>query len=459
MLSSIQSAAVGAGLAFALTCSSQAAADDVDDRTERLRAVAASHYAGVDRPGAAVLVYQDGEILLDKGFGMASLETDTPMTPQHRFRTASLTKQMSAALVLSLVEDGVLDLDADITTYLPDFNAHGRVFTLRQLLGHTAGLYNYTDHDDHEAIAHLNGSPEAARQFFENEPLYFEPMEGWFYSNSGYALAARIIEAVTGQSFAEAMQAHVFGPAGMTDSTLQQIGHVEERAATDYRRNADGFYQSAATGVWGQADGEVWSTTHDLLAWYGALRDNVLFSAALKQEMFSSQTLTDGRETLYGFGLTHGRIGDLATFEHGGSVDGWRAYLIMIPETDTLVALLANTNDVFENPVAAELALIATEQRLVMPEAIEVSRADMEALAGRYRHGPTDVRTISVGPSGLRSQRNQGAVYDLLPIAPDVYVFGDDPYTRIHFDDAGLRVSYRYGMDHSATRFPEGEQE
>ncbi|WP_323762002.1 serine hydrolase domain-containing protein [Maricaulis sp.] len=448
---------VGAMIAAATVAAVSASASDSDgtDR-ERLHDIAAQAYDG-DRPGASILVFHDGEVLLHEAFGMASLELDVPMATDHRFRVASVTKQFTGAAVMRLVEDGVLDPDADIRTYLPDFPDHGATITLRHLLGHTSGLYNYTNHDDYEAISHTDIDLARTLTYFRDETLDFPVGTDWSYSNSGYALATLIIETVTGDTFANFVETRLFAPAGMSRSQLQRPHAVMAASPSTYWHNENGFYPAPHAGISGHGDGEIHATTGDLLAWYQALWSDRILSPAARQTFLSSQTLPDGRDTRYGMGLFHGRVGEYSTYEHGGNVGGWRAYVIMVPQTDTFVAVLANATDRDEGTIASNLVKAALGLDLAgsSDTAVSLDVDSLARLAGLYRHGPGDERVIRVSDNRLQSRRGGGTWYDLTALTETTFAFAEDADTRITFTEDGLQVSYRYGMDHVATRVEE----
>lgn len=433
----------------ALTAPATASASD--DITNRLRTVASEAYGG-DRPGASLIVYRDGEVLLHEAFGLANLELGIAMTIDNRFRIASVTKQFTGALVMRLVEDGMLELDADIRTYLPDFADTGALITLRHLLGHTSGLYNYTNHDAYEAIENTDISLEQTRAYFESEPLDFPVGSRWAYSNSGYALTSLIIETVTGRDIDSLMAEFIFEPAGMTRSQFQLPGQIMAQSPNQYWHGEQGFHPARRAAISGHGDGEIYSTSGDLLLWYEALRDNRVLSASARRTLETSQTLPDGRDTRYGLGLFQGRVGSFDTLEHGGNVGGWRAYMIMVPEADAFIALLANSTDMNESIVAVELMKIALEIEDIAPTVMTPSSQDLQGFAGTYRHGPGDERRIRVEAGNLQSKRGGGNWYNLVAVGSGRFMFEGDPDTQIQFTETGLDVSYRYGMNHRAVR-------
>src|SRR5215217_4327982 len=193
--------------------------------------------AGLDRGlvGVALRVERGDEVVYDGAAGLASIEREVPATPEDRFRVASVTKTFAAVLILQMVDDGVLSLDDTVSEWLDD-PVVARIpnvdrITIRQLLNHTSGVYNYFDEDSpfwqdayfgpgadwtrvwtpQELLAYADGS--------RHDP-YFAPGEGSRYSNTGYVLLGLIIEKAGGQSFTEQLQARILDPLGLANTFI-----------------------------------------------------------------------------------------------------------------------------------------------------------------------------------------------------------------------------------------------
>lgn len=404
-------------------------------------------------PGAAILVYKDGKVLLRKGYGLANVELNVPIEPKHRFRLASVTKQFTGIAVLKLVELGQLNLDADIRQYLPSFPDKGHKITLRQILGHTAGLANYTDNDDFEAAIHTNYNLSEIARYFQNEKLKFTPDQNWSYSNSGYALAAQIMEKVTGKEFTRLMDDLIFKPIGMNNSAFYDPTIIVKNTVTPYEKHAKTFSLASKIGTWGKADGGLYSTIDDMLKWYLALRDNKLVSEKSKRIAFSSNLLSNGEATKYGLGQFLGNIGDYKTIEHGGNVFGWNAYTIQVPSEDLFLVILSNQESGTVEQTALQVATASLGLSSLRPASTNITLATLNQLVGRYQHGPDDMRTITLVDGYLYSRRGTGEQYQLIPMGSHRFFFDDDPTTQIQFiNDKALRIQYRNSMDNIATR-------
>jgi len=190
-------AAVLAALVLSLSLSSVAvASDSVSGDIDRFL----SQVYPAAEPGAAVIVVKDGQTLLRKGYGMASLELGVPITPESVFEVGSVTKQFTATAILMLQERGQLSVQDDITKYLTDFPTQGKKVTIENLLTHTSGIPSYTGMKEWAATMREDLPLEKLITFFKGKPFDFEPGTRWDYDNSGYVLLGAIIEKVSGKS-------------------------------------------------------------------------------------------------------------------------------------------------------------------------------------------------------------------------------------------------------------------
>src|SRR5437773_7347976 len=155
-------------------------------------------------PGLSIAVTRGRETIVARGYGFASLEEGTPATAETVYPIASITKQLTAAAIMKLVERNQLRLKDDISKYLPDFPEQGHKVTVQQLLNHTAGIRNYTDLGARWLDqADVDVPPQEFVRLFRNEPFDFPPGERVAYSNSGYYLLGLVIERVSGESYGE----------------------------------------------------------------------------------------------------------------------------------------------------------------------------------------------------------------------------------------------------------------
>jgi CubicO group peptidase (beta-lactamase class C family) len=382
---------------------------------EQLDALFAAAYPA-EGPGAAVVAIAGGDTVLRRGYGMACLELGVPIAPDMVFRIGSVTKQLTAATALLLAADGALDLDARVAAYLPDYAGPGAGATVAQLLGHTAGVPNYTSVPEFWQQVCDPTAPERLLGFVADRPADFPPGESFAYSNTGYALLGAILERVSGLPYGELVEKSIFGPLGMTSSRYGEAGGIVPRRVAGYR-GAAGSWQPAAPLDVTQAfaAGGLLSTVDDLARWNAALDDDRLLPEAWRRRMWEPGRLPDGRSTHYGFGWSVWDYEGHRVQEHGGEINGFAAHLVRLPGDGVFVAVLSNAPGSTATELALEAALRLAGLELAERPAVPVAVERLAALAGVY--GALDDPapwTVELAGGGLRArQGNDGPWQEL----------------------------------------------
>jgi CubicO group peptidase (beta-lactamase class C family) len=352
----------------------------------RVDAVAAAWVKAGKTPGLVVGIASDGKMLHAKGFGVADLEHNVPMAADSILRVGSITKQFTSAALMQLVEQGKLKLDDPVAKFYPDF-PRGTDVTIRHLLTHTSGIFNYTAQEmpDAPKWRQTYTADEMIKRIAANDPPYdFAPGTAWRYSNSGYFIAGAIVEKITGQRLREYLQESVIGKAGLSADTALDDDEREvlARRAEGYDAvpGKPGSYIKGdfiAMSVPGGA-GAMRSTVADLAAWHQALSTGKVVSAKSYAEMIAPGRLKDGRlarEAIsrpasapprqprrdpapnYGLGLYTGVIAGHKVVSHTGGIQGFNASLATFPDDHLTVVVLTNTSD--GAGVARDIALAA----------------------------------------------------------------------------------------------------
>jgi CubicO group peptidase (beta-lactamase class C family) len=294
-------------------------------------------------PGACVLVVRDGSAIVRAAYGQADLEEQIATTPATNFRLASVTKQFTAAAVLLLVEDGRLGLEDRVRKWLPSLPQSADAITLRHLLTHTSGLIDYEDAIPSTLERQLHDKD--VLQILETQDrTYFSPGSAYRYSNSGYALLALVVEAVSGMSFATFLKARIFAPLRMQNTVAHEEGiSTVVHRAFGYSKTPSGDWertdQSQTSAVLG--DGGIYSSIDDLALWDAALYDERLLRRASLEAAFKPSTSTDDPQVQYGFGW---RITGASVW-HSGETRGFRNVIVRYPKHRLSVVILTNRND------------------------------------------------------------------------------------------------------------------
>ena len=292
-------------------------------------------------PGVAVAVVHGGRVVKAQGYGLANVEHEAPVTDRTVFQSGSVGKQFTATAVMLLVEDGALSLDDTLSRFYPEGPPAWGAITLRHLLTHTSGLPNYTD-----------GRVDYRRDYTEDDlvrlafdlPLDFTPGTQWRYSNTGYVLLGALVQRVTGAHYGDVLRTRVFEPAGMATARVISEADLVPHRAAGYRL-VDGEWQNqtwVSPVLNTTADGSLYLSLRDYLAWDQSLRSRSLLAAGSWTAMFEPVRLVSGRRHPYGFGWEVDRIGGQDVQRHGGSWQGFQTHIARYLADDLTVVVLAN---------------------------------------------------------------------------------------------------------------------
>ncbi len=297
-------------------------------------------------PGASLLVLKDGKALVRRGYGRSDLERHVEAGPATNYRLASVTKQFTAAAVLLLAQDGKLAIEDPVRKWLPELPKAADRITVRNLLDHTGGLFDYEDLMAKPYEGQISDAGVLALLARKDE-LYFPPGSTYRYSNSGYAMLALVVERASGKSFPEFLRTRIFAPLGMHDTLAYVVGGPDvAHRAWGYSRKDAGWErtdQNAYSAVLG--DGGIYSSIDDLARWDAALYDDRLLGDAMRAQAFGKQVqVSSGPEaTYYGYGWRVTESGDRQW--HSGESIGFRNTLVRWPKQRLTVILLSNRND------------------------------------------------------------------------------------------------------------------
>jgi CubicO group peptidase (beta-lactamase class C family) len=307
-------------------------------------------------PGLSVTVAVRGKTVWQEGFGFADLENLTPVTATSRFRIGSVSKSFTSVALAQLVEQGKLDLDVPIQQYVPGFPVKRYPLTLRQLAGHTAGIRHYQGPAEGDVRTHY-ASVTASLAIFQHDSLLFEPGTRYSYSSYGWVLISAAIEHAAGQSFVSYMQQRVFQPLGMSGACPDVSDSIIAGRTGYYQWSRR--RQAVLVAPWEDvsykwAGGGFLATSGDLARLGSALLANTFLRPETTQLLFTSQHTRDGQATDYGLGW---RVGTDSRgrriVHHGGTAWGGRAFLLLYPDQNLVIAITTNLG----NPDFAEKEL------------------------------------------------------------------------------------------------------
>ena len=385
-----------------------------------------------------VLVARGDEILHGGGYGMANLEHDVPNTLQTVFRLASLTKPFTAAAVLQLQEQGLLDVNDTVDHYLPDY-PHGGEITINQLLNHTSGTPDYEFLRPSMTFRDPVSLDELI-DIFADLPLDFPPGSQWNYSNSGYAVLTAIIETVSGQNYADYLVQHIFRPLGMDSTGYEDSDAILPHRAAGYTlegtiyHNSEFFDISNAAGA-----GGVVSTVLDMYKWDRALySDNVLSEASREAFFTPTAIIAEGIGYAYGGAVMEEPGRKYILFN--GEINGFFATSIRYSDEELCVIVLSNLENPSAQAVAQGLVAIAFGDPYELPgqrTAITVDPALYEKYVGSYRVNPN--LTLSVTSEG-------GHLFVQPTDQPRIEIFPESE-TNYFVKEVDLQLHFQVGSD------------
>ncbi len=327
-----------------------AAGVSAQSRASRVEAYLQSFHDSRRFNGAALIV-DDGRLLFEGAFGLADLQDSLANSVSTRFRIASVTKQFTAALVLRLEEEGLLQVGDPVGRYIDEYpRPNGDLVTIHHLLTHTSGLPSYTNIPGFmESETGTPLSPGEIVALTWEEDLAFEPGSDFEYSNSGYVLLGWIAERVTGTSYEEALHRWVLAPAGLGNTGYDHATAAQELHASGYTRTLTGYEDARwIDPSLPYSAGMLYSTVGDLARWGGALFGWGEAALPFDDPATLERMITPALDSYaYGVAVRTRQIGDeesVQVVEHSGGIFGFSSMLRVFPDRRRLIVLLDNTS-------------------------------------------------------------------------------------------------------------------
>ena len=302
-------------------------------------------------PGAAIAVIKNGRVVKSEGYGLASVEFNAPVTKETVFEIGSVSKQMTAAAIMLLVEEGKINPDEKISKYLPATPDAWKNVTVRHLLTHTSGIKSYTGLSGFELTKRL--SRDEFIRTLAAQPLEFETGSRYQYSNSGYNLLGFIIETVSGKSYWDFMRERIFKPLGMEKTADRDPKYIIPNRATGYEWENGSLIgrDYDLTDVF--SAGAIVSTVTDLAKWDAAWRGDTLLKKTSKTQAWTPVTLNDGKPYPYGFGWRFSEVRGHRLIAHSGQTAGFGANISRYVDDDLTVIALTNLGEIGMGTVLA----------------------------------------------------------------------------------------------------------
>ncbi|MFC7473296.1 serine hydrolase domain-containing protein [Dankookia sp. GCM10030260] len=369
-------------------------------------------------PGATLGLVRDGALVLHESAGAASLELGVPIGADTGFRIASVSKQFTCAAILLLAEEGRLSVEDDIRRWLPELPDLGARIGIDQLMRNCSGLRDMLE------LMRLGGTdlshPVTPAQLMaaigRQRGLNFPPGARFLYSNTGFMLLGRIVEAAAGEPLGDFLARRIFAPLGMTRTRhTPGLAEVVPGLATGYLPQDDGFVR-AQHGFPLGGEGGLVSCVEDLALWERNFATGLVGGAWLPAALAARAHFTNGRLNLYARGLEVTEHRGLRTENHGGLWPGYRTCFLRAPEPGLAVIAIANHGGIDVHHLAHQLLDAALEGRPgLRPLPAVPPRPALDGLAGRWLDpGSGATLDIALDAAGQPSATQHGLPFALV---------------------------------------------
>jgi len=421
-----------------------------------------------DSPGCALAVIKEGRIVYKRGYGMANLDHEVPITSSTVFNIASVSKQFTAAAIALLAQEGKLSLDDDVRKYIPKLPDYGTPITFRNLIHHTSGLRGV------EPLMDLAGwrigldyvtEEDILGFLFRQRELNFSPSEKYEYSNSNYILLAQIVTRISGQSFREYTQTHIFEPLGMKSTFFRDDqAEVVKNVAYGYLPADDNTFQlSMPTTSNIVGAGGLHTTVEDLALWDQNFYDGRVGGSAFIEQLLQPGKLNDGTVLAdAGFGLIVATYRGLPIVEHGGREAGYRAHLIRFPEQRFSVACLCNTTTLPAELVRRVADIYLTKKlkdstpNLTDEKTVELSEEQLASKTGLYWNWENEwIRKVVLkeGKLHLLMSPVSRRTWEMKPLSENRFRLIGRPRAEVRFEAATPEVRPRLAERFGGKKF------
>jgi CubicO group peptidase (beta-lactamase class C family) len=314
-----------------------------------------ARYNNKTGPGVATGIVHNGKVIFKKGYGLANMEYDIPITSSSIFDIASVSKQFAGFAISTLVQQGKISLTDDIHKHVSEVPDFGHTITINHLVHHTSGLRDWPEGLN---VAGWRWNEDfnwndILRMIRHQKELDFIPGSKYSYSNTGYNLLALTVERVTGKSFRQWTDENIFIPLQMTNSHfLDQESRLTKNMAYSYHQEDDGYHKNM-TGLTALGSSSLFTNVDDLIKWVVNFDARVTAKDPVYLRMLETVPLNNGDKNTYAFGLGHGENGGLKTVAHTGGWAGYRTVVLNFPDEKLSIILLGN--DGAFNPFGAAL--------------------------------------------------------------------------------------------------------
>lgn len=369
-------------------------------------------------PGVAVRLEQSGEVIYSGVASLANIQNKQQLKLDDVFQIGSVSKQFTAAAILQLAERDKLKLSSTLGDFIEGLPKDYAQVTIEHVLSHTAGLPNYNNDPRIRNIWHKEKSLDVIIKEITKQSVIAGSGEVFNYSNTGYVLLGKVIEVVSGLTYADYLKAHIFNPLQMNHSYVTKQGEGSTGTTGYTSHNVSPIKVDRS---WIHASGAITSTLEDMSRWHQALVSGKVISKHSYQKMITPTVLNNGETSPYGFGLYNYPISGKKTINHEGWIPGFMTWSIYLPDDD-LYAVSFSNNDA-KHPGPLVLDMIAKQLKLSPAPITDINKGLTENLVGKYQFTDQRVMTISEVNKQFYAQINKEPKQRLILRADNSFSF------------------------------------
>jgi D-alanyl-D-alanine carboxypeptidase len=378
------------------------AAGQIPTVEARIDNVATAYMEREKVPGFAVVAMRGDRLLINRAWGVEDAVTRAPMRVRAIQPFYSVSKQMTATIVLKLVEVGLIELDAPVADYLPEWFADEPSLRVSHLLRHTSGIPDFAAVPDvHvlEAAQAGTGSFSTLLDLVAPLPRRFAPGQRHAYSNTNYTALALIAERVSGISFEALQRTTLFSPLGLADTDECSV-LLRRGSRISAGHSVEGDHSTLPPNLQPtfSGNGGVCGSAQDLALWMRSLTSAKVISANSFEEMVRLAPVADGYRPPYGLGLSTMRIAGRPGFSHGGVGDGWGAWVAHLPDERLTVVVLANRGWLWLTDAGVPIVrALLGDPDPPFPQQGLLTNDEQTALTGDFEDGLFEIRLDADG--------------------------------------------------------------
>ncbi|TMP29319.1 serine hydrolase [Pseudoalteromonas rubra] len=381
-------------------------------------------YTEADQPGIAVRIEQGKKLIYSGAAGVADIKRALPLHTKQRFQIGSITKQFTAAAILQLADRKKLSIQDPLGKFIPTLRSDYAKLTIERVLSHTAGLPNYNEGPEIGAkMAHYRTLDQILAEIVQ-APVLYPAGEGHRYSNTGYLLLGKVIEQVSGLSYKDYLQQHIFTPLGMKHSQVLTKGtggdEVKGYSSVDDKKTPVApFYVDRS---WIYSAGGIETTLADMSRWHRGLKAGKVVSPSSYQAMITSATLNDGSAANYGYGFYTFELAGQPSYFHEGGVPGFLAMSVYFPEADLYAISLSNQDTLHPGPALLDMV---AQYLNITPKPLSDTELNhfAKTLVGEYQSAGKQQLKVTFEEGILYGQKGQGEKRKLVARANNAFSY------------------------------------